>query len=695
MASGVFDTSSNRVTINGIIDHTRLINRNLANQHPISAISGLQEELDILKANTNQQVLALEDIVKQAKKELQDTSFEIRENYASQKGLEEAVDQLEINIAAKYSTKSDYLALYSDFLKVQSEVEDDIEKAIKDLKEALEREDSDLSKAIEDLEEALTTAESTLQGAIAAVQVNLNNTKAELQAVINANKADAEDKVSELNLALEEVISAYQAADNSLEERLTIKIEDADATLDDKIKTVQDNLDRAIAALKGEDTGTGEGGAVDTIASLKEALNTAIIDLRTADQENKAELEGKITDAQTLLQVAIDNVQTNLDNGRAELDKAIADLDAAMKKGDADLSAEIANLNTALTNAKVALEQADTDNKAELVKKIEDADKALDEAIKAVQKNLDDAKVELSNAANIYYIKNEDEQKSLDAVLDELYQGSGDAENITYDENKNVYEAIRNVEEDLAIAVSTANSFKTETATSILALRELIDKFHPIQLGSLSVKAKNGSAIPTTVEIGYIIPDLKVSVVSNKPINEIGRIVVEKQTFNNIKLTSQGDVPSITYTSTDISFAGDNRITLSENKNYSISFEANTQIDSQAAANWISKTYTIRATYPVFYGSGSSDITEFNSLTRKLSTTKAIGNVEVTVGNNEYFYFALPQSYGTPLFKVGGFEGGVSKLATSFSYTCNNVAVDYDVYRSTNSSLGKTTFNIS
>lgn len=641
MASGVFDTSSNRVTINGIIDHARLINRNLANQHPISAISGLQEELDILKANTNQQVLALEDIVKQAKKELQDTSFEIRENYASQKGLEDAVDQLEINIAAKYSTKSDYLALYSDFLKVQSEVEDDIEKAIKDLKEALEQEDSDLSKAIEDLEEALTTAESTLQGAIAAVQVNLNNTKAELQAVINANKADVEDKVSELNLVLEEVISAYQAADNSLEERLTIKIEDADATLDDKIKTVQDNLDRAIAALKGEDTGTGEGGAVDTIASLKEALNTAIADLRTADQENKAEL------------------------------------------------------NTALINAKTTLEQADIGNKAELVKKIEDADKALDEAIKVVQNNLKDAKAELSNAANIYYIKNEAEQKSLDAVLDELYQGSGDAENITYDENKNVYEAIRDVEKDLAIAVSTANSFKTETATSISALRELIDKFHPMQLGSLSVKAKDGSAIPTTVEIGYVIPDLKVSAVSNKPINEIGRIVVEKQTFNNIKLTSQGDIPSITYTSADISFADDNRITLSENKNYSISFEANTQIDSQAAANWISKTYTIRATYPVFYGSGSNDITEFNSLTKKLSTTKAIGNVEVTVGNNEYFYFALPHSYGTPLFKVGGFEGGVSKLATSLSYACNNVAVDYDVYRSTNSSLGKTTFNIS
>ena len=86
------------------------------------------------------------------------------------------------------------------------------------------------------------------------------------------------------------------------------------------------------------------------------------------------------------------------DEAIADLEWALEYLDAAMKKGDADLSTEIANLNTALTNAKAALEKADADNKAELVSKIEIADKALLDAITAVQNNLDNAKAELDKA---------------------------------------------------------------------------------------------------------------------------------------------------------------------------------------------------------------------------------------------------------------------------------------------------------
>ena len=146
------------------------------------------------------------------------------------------------------------------------------------------------------------------------------------------------------------------------------------------------------------------------IAELEEAIN----DLKTEYGADVTELEAELAslkqqisdsnDEIDLIQTAITQLKEDVAEmesvfaTKAELDKAIADLDAAMKQGDADLSDEIASLNTALTNAKAALEQADADNKAELVTKIETADATLDAAIKAVQKNLDDAKAELDKA---------------------------------------------------------------------------------------------------------------------------------------------------------------------------------------------------------------------------------------------------------------------------------------------------------
>ena len=61
------------------------------------------------------------------------------------------------------------------------------------------------------------------------------------------------------------------------------------------------------------------------------------------------------------------------------------------------LTAEVANLNQAIGAAKALLEAADEANLSSLTVKIDDADKVLDAAIKAVQKNLDDAKSALES----------------------------------------------------------------------------------------------------------------------------------------------------------------------------------------------------------------------------------------------------------------------------------------------------------
>ena len=254
------------------------------------------------------------------------------------------------------------------------------------------------------LESAIATAKSELEALIGGVQSELDTTKEKLdKAIEDLNKAitdgdkELSDEIAALNTALTNAKASLEKADADNKAELVSKIETADATLDAAIKAVQKNLDDAKAEL---DTAIKNGDtALDgKISNLNAALESAKAALEAADAANKTELEGKITSAQTTLQAAIDNVQTNLDNAKAELDKAIADLDAAMKQGDADLSTEIANLNTALMNAKAALEKADADNKAELVSKIETADATLDAAIKAVQKNLEEAQKALNKA---------------------------------------------------------------------------------------------------------------------------------------------------------------------------------------------------------------------------------------------------------------------------------------------------------
>ena len=74
-----------------------------------------------------------------------------------------------------------------------------------------------------------------------------------------------------------------------------------------------------------------------------------------------------------------------------------------------------------------------------------------------------------------------------------------------------------------------------------------------------------------------------------------------------------------------------------------------------------------------------------------LSTTRVTA-FTVNAGANQYIWFAIPTSFGTPTFKVGGFDGGFTKVGTITKYARN---LQYDVYRSDNPNLGSTTVTVS
>lgn len=100
-----------------------------------------------------------------------------------------------------------------------------------------------------------------------------------------------------------------------------------------------------------------------------------------------------------------------------------------------------------------------------------------------------------------------------------------------------------------------------------------------------------------------------------------------------------------------------------------------------------------------YYGVGTvtavSGVTNafVQGLTKQLASSRT-GSFTVTAAAGQYIYFAIPASFGTPSFFVGGFEGGFDLLST-FNYTNpSGFTESYNVYKSTNAGLGATTVEV-
>lgn len=63
-------------------------------------------------------------------------------------------------------------------------------------------------------------------------------------------------------------------------------------------------------------------------------------------------------------------------------------------------------------------------------------------------------------------------------------------------------------------------------------------------------------------------------------------------------------------------------------------------------------------------------------------------------GADQYVWYALPSRYGTPVFNVGGFDGGFAKVSTLDFMNLSGYTEEYTVYRSDNSNIGKKTVKV-
>lgn len=97
--------------------------------------------------------------------------------------------------------------------------------------------------------------------------------------------------------------------------------------------------------------------------------------------------------------------------------------------------------------------------------------------------------------------------------------------------------------------------------------------------------------------------------------------------------------------------------------------------------------------YGVYTQGGALDNDFILSLTRKLQSGKAI-TFTANAAQGEQIAFALPQSYGTPSFNVGGFDGGFH-LEKTFEFTnASGHAETYCIWLSDNAGLGNTTVKV-
>ena len=113
-----------------------------------------------------------------------------------------------------------------------------------------------------------------------------------------------------------------------------------------------------------------------------------------------------------------------------------------------------------------------------------------------------------------------------------------------------------------------------------------------------------------------------------------------------------------------------------------------------------SQTFTavMRFCNGVYTGAAAAPAAVDSAFIRTLTKTLQSGRSRtftVNAAAGQYIWYACPAGYGTPVFNVGGFDGGFSKVATLDYTNPSGYTESYQVWRSDNAGLGQTTVKVS
>ena len=210
--------------------------------------------------------------------------------------------------------------------------------------------------------------------------------------------------------------------------------------------------------------------------------------------------------------------------------------------------------------------------------------------------------------------------------------------------------------------VGDVNNLNTNNKQTIVdAINELEEMVNPFNITSFSIS-------PNTVEKGATVT--KVTCTWNYTKN-ISSQILDGNTVNASLRTQEL------------------RVNLTSPKTFSLvaTSTSNTVKTTSATLSFLNGVY---------YGASSS--TDYaSSLIGGLTKVLASGrqrNFTVTANTNQYIYYSIPTSMGTPTFFVGGFEGGFDKVATLNYTNSQGYTESYDIYKSTTHGLGTTTVTV-
>lgn len=186
---------------------------------------------------------------------------------------------------------------------------------------------------------------------------------------------------------------------------------------------------------------------------------------------------------------------------------------------------------------------------------------------------------------------------------------------------------------------------------------------------------------------------------NNHPTNEIGSAITSA-TFS----WGLNKVPtSVSISSGSLAQTGSNVQNGSLQFSFTSGIKSNTTFTltaTDAHNKTVTRTSAINFYHRKYYGVSSvSDASNVNNafvlgLSNSDLVSGRTGSFTVNAGAGQYIWFAVPATFGTPSFFVGGFEGGFNLIKTFDLTNASGNVTSYNVYRSTNANLGNTTVEV-
>ena len=205
------------------------------------------------------------------------------------------------------------------------------------------------------------------------------------------------------------------------------------------------------------------------------------------------------------------------------------------------------------------------------------------------------------------------------------------------------------------------------------------------------VTLADGKSVQEAIDdLNYVDPRI-TSFTNNVGTVEVGSTVTDitfNWKLNKTAKTLKFEGESLDVAATTKKLTGQ---TLTANKNFTLEM-------TDARDKKVSATTGVSFAYRAYWGTSTAatlDTAGVLGLASSTLTTSRACSITVTAGAGQYIYYAIPASFGTPKFVVGGFEGGFSKVATIDHTNASGATASYDIWRSDAVGLGDTTAVIS